>query len=116
MSVTFPAKLPTVNLNIDNTRVNEPKDYSPADDSVSCAPLTIPAGLGGLRLDQALARLFPEHSRSRLQAWLKEGRIRLDGGKVDANGDHDQRSLSRSHQRLERRPLTPRRIWRGVAR
>ena len=84
MSVTFPAKLPTVNLNIDNTRVNEPKDYSPADDSVSCAPLTIPAGLGGLRLDQALARLFPEHSRSRLQAWLKEGRIRLDGGKVDA--------------------------------
>lgn len=41
--------------------------------------MTIPAELGGLRLDQALARLFPEHSRSRLQAWLKDGRIRLDG-------------------------------------
>lgn len=35
--------------------------------------------LGGLRFDQALARLFPEYSRSRLQGWLKEGRILLDG-------------------------------------
>lgn len=39
----------------------------------------IPAALAGLRLDQALARLFPEHSRSRLQGWLREGRIRIDG-------------------------------------
>ncbi len=39
----------------------------------------IPAALAGLRLDQALARVFPEHSRSRLQGWLREGCIRLDG-------------------------------------
>jgi len=39
----------------------------------------IPSGCAGLRLDQALARLFPQYSRSRLQAWLREGRIRVDG-------------------------------------
>jgi len=59
--------------------VNERADYIAGDESDSPAVMTIPAELGGLRLDQALARLFPEHSRSRLQAWLKDGRIRLDG-------------------------------------
>ncbi len=33
----------------------------------------------GLRLDQALARLFPDYSRSRLQGWIRQGRVRLDG-------------------------------------
>ena len=37
------------------------------------------AECAGLRLDQALAKLMPLHSRSRLQAWLREGRIRIDG-------------------------------------
>lgn len=32
-----------------------------------------------MRLDQALARLFPQHSRTRLQAWLRDGHIALDG-------------------------------------
>ncbi len=35
--------------------------------------------LAGRRLDQALARLFPEFSRSRLQAWIREGRVSLNG-------------------------------------
>jgi 23S rRNA pseudouridine1911/1915/1917 synthase len=39
---------------------------------------TVPAELAGQRLDQALARMFPEHSRSRLQSWLREGHIQLD--------------------------------------
>ena len=39
----------------------------------------MPAECAGWRLDAALARLFPEHSRSRLQAWLKDGLIRVDG-------------------------------------
>jgi 23S rRNA pseudouridine1911/1915/1917 synthase len=46
--------------------------------------LTIPAECAGLRLDQALARLFPTHSRSRLQGWLKSGLVHLDGGQRDA--------------------------------
>ncbi len=64
--------------------MNERADYIAAEEGGSPAVLTIPAELGGLRLDQALARLFPEHSRSRLQGWLKEGRIRLDGASPDA--------------------------------
>ena len=31
-------------------------------------------------MDQALARLFPQYSRSRLQAWLKEGVLKVEGG------------------------------------
>ena len=38
----------------------------------------IPAELSGQRLDQALAQLFPEYSRSRLSQWIKEGRVRVD--------------------------------------
>lgn len=63
-------------------------DYSPAaeldPDSEEVTALTIPSDLGGSRLDAALAKLFPEHSRSRLQVWLKEGHIRLDGEQRDA--------------------------------
>jgi len=40
--------------------------------------LTIPASLGGQRLDVALQNMLPEHSRSRLQAWIKEGLVTLD--------------------------------------
>jgi 23S rRNA pseudouridine1911/1915/1917 synthase len=41
--------------------------------------LIIPQDLGGMRLDQALQRMLPEHSRSRLQAWIKEGLVTLNG-------------------------------------
>jgi 23S rRNA pseudouridine1911/1915/1917 synthase len=41
--------------------------------------LTIPDDCAGLRLDQALARMFPEYSRSRLKAWLLAGSITVDG-------------------------------------
>jgi len=40
----------------------------------------VPADCAGLRVDQALARMFPEHSRSRLTAWLRDGFIRIDTG------------------------------------
>ena len=39
----------------------------------------IPVELAGQRLDRALAKLFPEFSRSRLKAWLLDGAIRVDG-------------------------------------
>jgi 23S rRNA pseudouridine1911/1915/1917 synthase len=38
----------------------------------------VPETLAGLRLDKALARMFPEHSRSRLQRWLRDGQVSLD--------------------------------------
>src|SRR5664279_549444 len=40
--------------------------------------LTVPQDLGGLRLDVALQRMLPEHSRSRLQAWIKQGLVTID--------------------------------------
>lgn len=33
----------------------------------------------GLRLDQALAKMFTDYSRSRLQQWVKEGLVTVDG-------------------------------------
>ena len=59
---------------------------SPSVSSVSAAPQrqSIPDACAGLRVDQALARLFPEHSRSRLQSWLKSGRILIDGASPDS--------------------------------
>jgi 23S rRNA pseudouridine1911/1915/1917 synthase len=41
--------------------------------------LDIPLDLVGLRLDQALARLLPQYSRQRLQAWIEAGSVRLNG-------------------------------------
>ncbi|WP_456379280.1 23S rRNA pseudouridine(1911/1915/1917) synthase RluD [Thiolapillus sp.] len=35
--------------------------------------------LSGLRLDQVLARLFSDYSRSRLQGWIKSGRVQVEG-------------------------------------
>lgn len=39
----------------------------------------IPESLAGLRLDQALAEMFPDFSRSRLKAWIKSGDVLVDG-------------------------------------
>lgn len=41
--------------------------------------IIIPDALAGRRLDQALAELLPDFSRSRLQKWIKNGMIMLDG-------------------------------------
>ena len=39
----------------------------------------VPFEMAGQRLDQALATLFPDYSRSRLQGWIRAGRVRVDG-------------------------------------
>ncbi|WP_426152640.1 23S rRNA pseudouridine(1911/1915/1917) synthase RluD [Pseudomonas sp. DC3000-4b1] len=39
----------------------------------------VTSDLGGQRLDQVAAQLFAEFSRSRLSAWIKEGRLTVDG-------------------------------------
>lgn len=41
----------------------------------------IPEEMSDYRLDQALARLFPDYSRARLSLWIKAGDILLDGQK-----------------------------------
>ncbi len=42
--------------------------------------LTIPAEMAGQRLDSALARLMPEHSRTRLKGWIEAGAVKVDRG------------------------------------
>ena len=39
---------------------------------------TVPRELSGQRLDRALARMFPEYSRSRLKSWLLQGFITVN--------------------------------------
>ncbi|MEC8427679.1 MAG: pseudouridine synthase, partial [Pseudomonadota bacterium] len=41
---------------------------------------SVPVTLMGSRLDFAAAELFPEFSRSRLQAWIKSGDLTVNGG------------------------------------
>ena len=40
---------------------------------------TVSASLAGKRLDQALALLFDDYSRTLLTAWIRDGRVRLNG-------------------------------------
>jgi 23S rRNA pseudouridine1911/1915/1917 synthase len=39
----------------------------------------VPEELAGMRLDQCLAEMFPDYSRSKLQTWIKAGRVKVDG-------------------------------------
>jgi 23S rRNA pseudouridine1911/1915/1917 synthase len=39
--------------------------------------LSIPPELAGERLDAALARLLPQHSRTRIKGWIEEGAVRI---------------------------------------
>lgn len=54
-------------------------DLEPETAEVLDQRATAPATYAGKRLDQAAALLFPEHSRSRLQQWIEEGALTLDG-------------------------------------
>ncbi len=50
-----------------NTTLSEPVHFS------------VPDEYAGLRLDQALVKFFPEYSRSRLQEWINQQQVRVDG-------------------------------------
>ncbi|HAF43691.1 MAG TPA: 23S rRNA pseudouridine(1911/1915/1917) synthase RluD [Gallionellaceae bacterium] len=54
-------------------------DYSKDDESADPLELRVPNEHGGLRLDQALVKLFPEYSRSRLQDWVEQGLVTVNG-------------------------------------
>jgi 23S rRNA pseudouridine1911/1915/1917 synthase len=65
-------------------------DYSPASSPVlttelgaiqglSDEPVCVPESLSGQRLDKVLATLLPEYSRSRLQTWIEDGHVLVNG-------------------------------------
>lgn len=39
----------------------------------------VPYNMAGMRLDQILAELFADYSRSKLQTWIKAGRVQVNG-------------------------------------
>lgn len=54
------------------------------DVSHTIARIRIPFESAGMRLDQALARIFPEHSRSRLKSWIDADHVLVDGASWEA--------------------------------
>ena len=54
-------------------------DYSKDNADAAIVSFTLTSAHAGLRLDQALARLLPEYSRARLQEWVAQGSVTLDG-------------------------------------
>jgi len=48
-------------------------------DNRMTARFVVPAELSDYRLDQVAARLMPEHSRSRLQSWIRSGALTVNG-------------------------------------
>ncbi len=54
-------------------------DYNATTVAPEPAELILPPECAGQRLDQALAHLLPEYSRSRLAHWIRTNRVELDG-------------------------------------
>lgn len=44
----------------------------------------VPLAMAGMRLDQVLAELFTDYSRSKLQTWVKLGRVKVNGAALKA--------------------------------
>jgi len=54
------------------------------DDAASRTAQYVPSEFVGARLDQALARMLPAHSRTRLKSWIDAGLVTVDGERWDA--------------------------------
>ena len=69
---------------------------------------TIPDSLHGCRLDQALATLFPQYSRSQHQNWIKNGQVTVDGQ------EYRPKDKVRAGQRIEiAATLVPEERWKA---
>jgi 23S rRNA pseudouridine1911/1915/1917 synthase len=61
--------------------------------------LEIPAELAGQRLDSALARLLPEHSRTRIKGWIDAGQVQV--GRLPCKPRDVVNAGSRVHVRMQ---------------
>ena len=66
-----------------NKRMTNPEnnlqDYNANLRIADTQHLVVPDEYAGLRLDQALVKFFPEYSRSRLQEWITQQQVTVDG-------------------------------------
>ena len=63
-----------------------PRPVRPSDASVTSGSpitLTLPADCAGQRLDQALSRLLPQFSRSRLKKLIETGQVSSEGATIN---------------------------------
>mgnify|MGYP000888386494 CR=1 FL=1 len=69
----------------------------------------LPMTMIGERLDKVLATLIPEHSRSRLQGWIEEGHVLVNGvpGKIRQNVGADDLLVVTMQQAPEQTAFTP---------
>lgn len=70
----------------------------------------VPADMGGMRFDQVASGLFPEFSRARLQTWIREGQLTLNGRKAKPK----ERLIGGEELRLEAE-LEPQGEWEPEA-
>ena len=59
--------------------MNDPVENSGDYSRTEPLRLTVPDAYYGRRLDQVLAELLPQHSRNRLQGWVREACVQVDG-------------------------------------
>lgn len=72
-----------INNRQDIQNYNVKPDLSVAiDQTENVIELEVPQEVAGLRLDQALARLLPQWSRSRLQSWIAQNLVSVDGSRA----------------------------------
>lgn len=57
---------------------------NPSDDEEPAVEILFPPEAAGSRLDKALADRLPDHSRTSVAAWIKAGRVLLDGRREPA--------------------------------
>ena len=73
--------------------------------------LEIPEELAGQRLDQALAAMLGDYSRSRLKLWIESGEVRVDGrrwrprDKVQGGESVELRATVAEQSRVEAQPI-----------
>jgi 23S rRNA pseudouridine1911/1915/1917 synthase len=67
--------------------------------------LEIPEELAGQRLDSALARLLPEHSRTRIKGWIEAGEVRV--GRLRCKPSDAAAAGTRVKVRLTLEPALP---------
>jgi len=69
---------------MDSEKISE--DYNATDeDDAEVLLLEVPAECAGMRADQVLSRLVPQYSRSRLQSWIKDAFVMVDGAPITAS-------------------------------
>lgn len=65
-------------LEIDETELEESSEQEASTEVIE---LKLPASICGERLDKALSKLIPQYSRGRIQKWIEDGFVTVDGEK-----------------------------------